>query len=111
MALNEKVIKVDIAIITVREDEYEAVHQRFKPMPYKKPGGRTYGICHIKTRNGSTYGVAIARCSEQGNDTSQRLAHDMIDDVDPQLILIVGIAGGVPHNEFTLVLRSSLALI
>ncbi len=29
-------MKVDIAIITVREDEYEAVLQRFKPTPYRR---------------------------------------------------------------------------
>jgi nucleoside phosphorylase len=95
-------MKVDIAIITTREDEFEAVLQRFKPVPYREPGKRSYGICHLETKGGNHYTIAIARCSEQGNDTSQQLAHDIIHDLDPRLILVVGIAGGVPHDEFTL---------
>jgi nucleoside phosphorylase len=95
-------MKADIAIITTREDEFEAVLQRFKPVPYREPGKRSYGICHLETKGGNHYTIAIARCSEQGNDTSQQLAHDMIHDLDPRLILVVGIAGGVPHDEFTL---------
>jgi WD40 repeat protein/nucleoside phosphorylase len=95
-------MKVDIAIITIREDEFEAVLQRFKPAAYREPGGRSYGICHVQTRLGHMCTIAVARCSEQGNDISQQLAHDMIHDLNPQLILVVGIAGGVPHDEFTL---------
>jgi nucleoside phosphorylase len=95
-------MKADVAIITIREDEFDAVLQRFKPVPYREPGRRKYGICHLETEGGNRYTIAIARCSEQGNDTSQQLAHDMIYDFDPRLILVVGIAGGVPHDEFTL---------
>ena len=43
-------MKVDIAIITVREDEYDAVLQRFKPAPHRESGGRTYGISYIETK-------------------------------------------------------------
>lgn len=95
-------MKVDIAIITIREDEYKALLQRFEPTPDREPGRRTYGICHVKTKIGYNYTISIARCSEQGNDTSQKLANDMIHDLNPQLILVIGIAGGVPHDEFTL---------
>lgn len=95
-------MKVDIAIITIREDEFSAVIQRFKPRPYHCPGKRSYGISNVQTQDGCSYTVAIARCSEQGNDTSHKLASDMIRDLDPQIFLVVGIAGGVPHEEFTL---------
>src|SRR5258708_1646872 len=95
-------MKVDIAIITIREDEFEAVLQRFKPTPYHELGKRTYGICHVETKVGRNYTIAIARCSEQGNDSSQKLVLDMIHDLDPRLILVVGIASGIPHEEFTL---------
>jgi|SRR6266567_5657664 len=98
----EKPMKVDIAIITIREDEFEAILQRFNPKPYREPQGRSYGISKVEISNGRNYTIAVARCSEQGNDTSQKLAHDIIHNLDPQLILVVGIAGGVPHDEFTL---------
>jgi nucleoside phosphorylase len=95
--------KVDFAIITIREDEFDAVLERF-PTAEAQQGdsGRTYGICQVQTKTGKNCTVAIARSSEQGNDISQQVASDMIRDLDPQLLLVVGIAGGVPHNEFTL---------
>jgi nucleoside phosphorylase len=95
-------MKVDIAIITIREDEFNAVIQRFKPRPFHQPGKRSYGISNVQAKDGCHYTVAIARCSEQGNDTSHKLASDMIRDLNPQIFLVVGIAGGVPHDEFTL---------
>src|SRR6266566_7948596 len=100
--LSKKLERVDIAIITTREDEFEAVLRHFKTSPHREPGGRTYGICPIEAKGGQHYTIAIARSSEQGNDSSQKLANDMIHDLNPRLILVVGIAGGVPHDEFTL---------
>src|SRR6266702_1385926 len=94
-------MKVDIAIMTIREDEFIAVRRRFQTERQPIPDGRTYLIGEVKTGK-QTYTIAIARCSEQGNDASQRLAHYIIQNLDPQLILVVGIAGGVPHDEFTL---------
>ena len=61
--MSSKPEKVDIAIITIREDEFEAVLQRFKPAAYREPRGRSYGICHIQTKMGHKYTIAIARCS------------------------------------------------
>ncbi len=94
-------MKVDIAIMTIREDEFTAVRRRFQTERRRIPNGRTYLIGEVKTEK-QTYTIAIARCSEQGTDASQRLAHSIIHNLDPQLILVVGIAGGVPRDEFTL---------
>lgn len=94
-------MKVDIAIMTVREDEFTAVRKRFKTERQRIPGGRTYLIGEVKTEK-QTYTIAIARCIDQANDASQRLGHYIIHDLDPRLILVVGIAGGVPRDEFTL---------
>ncbi len=93
---------VDIAIISVREDEFRAVHQRFETERRYTPGGLSYYMSRIKTWDAHYYTVAITRCSEQGNDAAQKLASDIIHELDPQLILVVGIAGGVPDDEFTL---------
>jgi nucleoside phosphorylase len=94
-------MKVDIAIITIREDEFKAVRSRFKTKRQRIPDGRTYLIGEVKTEK-QTYTIAIARCIEQGTDASQRLAHYIIHHLNPRLILVVGIAGGIPHDEFTL---------
>jgi nucleoside phosphorylase len=98
-------MKVDIAIITIRDDEFSAVFDRLNAYmsgPINGPSGRTYAILSVPTTTGKTCSVALARSPEQGNDVSQQVASDIIRDLDPQLILVVGIAGGVPHNEFTL---------
>ena len=95
-------MKIDIAIITIREDEFTAVRSRFQTKRQRISGGRTYLIGEVKTPDEQTYTVAIARCSDQGTDASQRLAHSIIHHLDPQLILVVGIAGGIPQDEFTL---------
>src|SRR5713226_5810158 len=99
--LMEHVMKVNIAIMTIREDEFTAVRSRFQTERQQISGGRTYLIGEVKTEK-QTYTIAIARCSEQGNDASQILAHYIIQNLDPQLILVVGIAGGAPRDEFTL---------
>src|SRR6266851_5294972 len=94
-------MKVDIAIMTIREDEFTAVRRYFQTERQRIPDGRTYLIGEVKTEK-QTYTIAIARCIDQGSDASQRLAHYVIHNLDPQLILVVGIAGGIPHDEFTL---------
>lgn len=94
-------MQVDIAIMTIREDEFTAVRRHFQTKRRRVPGGRSYLIGEVKTEK-QTYTIAIARCSEQGTDASQRLAHYIIHNLDPRLILVVGIAGGVPRDEFTL---------
>ena len=95
-------IQVDFAIITIREDEFDAVLERFPQKRQKGSSGRIYGISQVKTQDGQNCIVALTRSSEQGNDAAQQVANDVISDLDPQMLLIVGIAGGVPSYEFTL---------
>ena len=94
--------QVDFAIITIRPDEFAAVLQRFPTEVQKGLSGRTYGISHIQARNGKNVSIAVVRASEQGNDVSQQVANDIINDLEPQILLVVGIAGGVPSDDFTL---------
>lgn len=49
-----------------------------------------------------SYTVAILRCTEQGNGEAQAAARDLLEDLAPAWILVVGIAGGVPAREFSL---------
>src|SRR5262249_26017185 len=48
------------------------------------------------------YLVACAPSLEQGGGYAQDAARDIIEDLDPNLLLLVGIAGAVPDTEFTL---------
>jgi nucleoside phosphorylase len=93
--------KVDFAIITIRSDEFEAVLERF-PGEYHILGRRYYSVGHIDAADERSYFVAVTRCTFQGTGEAQDVARDIIADLDPRWILVVGIAGGVPSNEFTL---------
>ncbi len=98
-------MKADIAIITIREDEFEAVFDRLEKhqsKTWKGASRRTYATFSVPTSDDKICAVALARSSEQGPGVAQQVAADMMQDLDPQLLLVVGIAGGLPHNEFTL---------
>lgn len=96
-------MKVDFAIITILPEEYKAIYDRFKPTPYTDPASQhIYGMSEVQTNEGRSYKVAIARTSRPGNDTSQQLASRIITDLDPQILLVVGVAGGVPDDGLTL---------
>src|ERR1051326_4472371 len=98
-------MQADIAIVTIRDDELRAVRDRLKAYRIeqpKGPSGRTYAYFAVPVRGGKKSFVALASAFEQGNDVSQLVTSDMIQDLDPQIILVVGIGGGVPDREFTL---------
>jgi nucleoside phosphorylase len=92
--------KVDVAIISIREDEFDAILSRF-PDRRRVQGRRLYDFSVVRTRT-SNLGVVIVRCLEQGQGTAQAVAGDLIEDVSPRWIFLVGIAGGIPDVEYTL---------
>ncbi len=93
--------KVDFGIITIREDEFEAILQRL-PTEQLVTGSQTYAISRLKTVNEDEYIIASVRCPEQGNAQGQSVASRLINELQPQWILLVGIAGSVPSEEYTL---------
>jgi predicted nucleotide-binding protein/nucleoside phosphorylase len=93
--------KVDFGIITVREDEFEAVLARF-PSTGRVSGRRHYNLCQVDLPGGGSYLGAVLRCIEQGNGEAQSAAHDLLEELKPQWLFVVGIAGGVPSDEFCL---------
>ena len=46
--------------------------------------------------------MVIARCLEQGHGSAQKCATKLIADWNPKWILVVGIAGGIPAEEYSL---------
>jgi nucleoside phosphorylase len=89
----------DVAIITIREDEYRAILSRFPTDDVE--GTRLYSITSVRVGE-VVCRVACAASCEQGSGSAQDLARDMIDELDPQVILLVGIAGATAEFEFTL---------
>lgn len=92
---------VDIGILTIREDEFRAVLEAFPGDRHEVRLTRHYNVVDVEDDT-SGYRVAILRQIEQGNGEAQSVARDLIDDLAPTLILVVGIAGGLPSDDFSL---------
>ena len=93
--------QIDFGIVAIREDEFSAVLQRF-PKIGEIEGQRRYILARCETTRRNTYQVAIVRAIAQGNLTSEDLTRDLIDDLDPNWLVLVGIAGGMPSDDFSL---------
>jgi nucleoside phosphorylase len=93
--------KADIGIVTMKEEEYEAILDKFEPNGQASGAKRDYDIAVVSTPRG-TCRVAITRCAQQGNPFAQTAATEMLADVQPCFLLVVGIAGGVPTVDFCL---------
>lgn len=93
---------VDFALITIREDEFAAVLHFFPPTGESKGKRRTYEIADFETLDGSNYRAALFRSTEQGHGAAQAAASDVIADLNPAWLVLVGIAGAVPETEFSL---------
>jgi hypothetical protein len=93
--------KVDFGIITIREDEFQAVLKWFPQYGVAK-GERSYSLSNLKTNSFDSNLIAITRCNEQGTGEAQNLARDLIFDLQPKCIVLVGIAGAIPSDDFTL---------
>ncbi|HEY0994278.1 MAG TPA: hypothetical protein VGD80_44790 [Kofleriaceae bacterium] len=95
--------RVDIGILTIRDDEFRAVLDAFpaKAGIFKGPH-REYTLRHADASGGQRYTLAVLRQIEQGNGEAQSAARDLIQDLAPTLILVVGIAGGLPSDDVRL---------
>ncbi len=93
--------KVDVVIITTREDEFRAVIARF-PGQAVESQNRVYQLSQLPGRDGATAVVAVARASEQGPGVSELATGQIIDDLKPHWVLHVGLASGIPDSKLTL---------
>jgi nucleoside phosphorylase len=97
--------KVDVGILTIREDEFRAVLDVF-PMTAGIIEGkgkmRKYALRHADIGGDQHYTIAVLRLTEKGLGEAQDAARDLIDDLAPRLVLVVGIAGGLPSDDVKL---------
>ena len=56
--------KIDLAIITIRVDEYEAFLYRL-PTEVFVQGRQTYSVSSLVAHDGTRYAIALIRCLEQ----------------------------------------------
>ncbi len=93
---------IQIGVISVREDEYVAVLERM-PNPQRLPcENRTYFTDRIATGRGTELSVAVVRTPEQGPGFAQDTTRDLIEDLHPTWLALVGICGAIPDRDFTL---------
>jgi nucleoside phosphorylase len=97
-----KAESIDIVIVTIREDENRAVFSRIQDRQTVPRKNRTYSIGAVANKSGRRFTVAVVRTPEQGQNAANDTTRDAIEDLDPAWIMVVGIAGAVPDNEFTL---------
>ena len=94
---------VDVVIITAKPEEFEAVLQRFPDNVEgpSRPFRRRYAFRKVAVGDTERV-VAIVRCVSQGLAAGQNLASDAVEDLHPQLILVVGISGASPSTDLFL---------
>jgi len=100
---------VDFGVLTVREDELEPMARRCREIAIRElilEGRQDYLLFDVALGGSNPYDLiyrlALARVTQQGSPYSQQRAHNMIEDLDPNWLMLVGIAGATPSDEFTL---------
>lgn len=92
--------KVDVGILTIRDDEFRAVLAAFPDRAgIHKGASREYALRYADAGGGARYRIAVLRQVAEGTGEAQDTARDLIDDLGPHLVLVVGIAGGLPSND------------
>jgi nucleoside phosphorylase len=91
----------DFTVISIREDEADAVLNRLPSKKLVFVKNRSYWMEEIKTKTGHL-SIAAVRTTGQGELKGQDSARDAIEDLHPKWLALVGICGAVPDSEFTL---------
>jgi nucleoside phosphorylase len=93
--------KVDIGIVTVRPDEFQGVLRHLQDALTVAGGENLYEYARVSTGRADV-GIVVCRCPEQGNNKAQTVTRNLLEDLNPQWVFLVGIAGGFPDSEYTL---------
>src|SRR6266851_103106 len=99
--LDTGVPSADIGIITMKPEELRAVLKRFVSDRRADGQNLRYNFCEFSDNAGKKLTAAIVR-SRQGDVSALYTAMELIREVRPKLVVLVGIAGGRPAGEFTL---------
>lgn len=93
---------VEVAMVTIKREEFDALLARF-PLEVEAPEhlAAKYKFRRVSS-NGQWRTVAITRCVMQGTGDAQTVTQNVITDLQPALVLIVGIAGMPPSSDLFL---------
>jgi nucleoside phosphorylase len=96
---------VDLGVITIREDECDAVVRRLGEIDLEgipPTSNWSYTTARVPNVYGGHFRIAVARTHGQGGGFAQATTEAMRSDIEPKWIVVVGICGAVPDDEFTL---------
>jgi nucleoside phosphorylase len=99
--------QVDIAIVTILPEEYEAVRCRLKnvrqdPGTSDQPNQYAWVVGEIDAAHTGSYQVVLAMTANAGNTAASLGTSKTIARWSPRYVLLVGIAGGLPRDELAL---------
>lgn len=94
-------VGVDFGIVTFLEAELRAVLAYVPPYETTR-GRRIYNRCRLETSTGETYEIAVVRALEFGNSEAIEVVRDLLEELSPRWLLVVGIAGGVGSADLDL---------
>jgi nucleoside phosphorylase len=101
----EKTSHADVAILTMKAEEFGAALEVFSQEPSIFIGPeslRQYNLRSTSAGGSHRYRLALVRLVDQGNGEALDAARDACAELRPALILLVGIAGAVPCTDLTL---------
>jgi nucleoside phosphorylase len=99
--------QVDVAIVTILPEEYEAVKRRLKnvrrdPGTKDQPNQYAWVVGEIEAAHEGTYQVVLAMTVNAGSTTASLGTGKTIARWCPRYVLLVGIAGGLPRDQLGL---------
>jgi nucleoside phosphorylase len=90
-----------IVVITMRSDEFEGVRRHLVDAAEWQGKNKTY-LTGVVQHGRGPLRIGLLKTPEQGNPTAQDLTRSVIEDTDPDLIVLCGIAGGLTSKDLTL---------
>ncbi|WP_372720031.1 AAA family ATPase [Novipirellula sp.] len=94
--------KVDFAVITIRPDEFTAVLNRIPKLKIVTHGRWLYQYGTVKTIDNAPVNIAVARTPGQGHGPAQQVANNILFELEPKWVVLAGIAGAFPNDDFSL---------
>jgi nucleoside phosphorylase len=92
---------IDTVIITMKPEEFAAILRRFPPI-FQAFGELQYNVANVIDAQGQQRFIAIVRTPEQGDQPAQATATKALYEVEPKMLVLLGIAGGKPDLAYTL---------
>jgi nucleoside phosphorylase len=95
---------VDIAVVTIKPEEYAAVlrHLEFPESPTdlgRKRNRYAWRVGFVGSQWGTKYSVVVAMAGIAGTNVAQSAVHATVDVFRPRYVLVIGIAGGLVNEK------------